>query len=107
MISRFYNPPIPFELGHFTLPSRYMRDGRGELRAMAATCKRFAKVVRPLLYRTLAFVDEGRTTHTVQFYTAKDVHPYVRELYWQPSCAFAGPPFLSGGSDRDRLTSIE
>ncbi|BGP42285.1 hypothetical protein JCM10450v2_006378 [Rhodotorula kratochvilovae] len=84
-VARYYNPPIPFELGHFTLPSRYLRDGRSELRALTATCKRFAKIVRPLLYRTLVFVDDKRTTQTVHFYGAKDIHSYVRELYWQPS----------------------
>ncbi|GAA6049261.1 hypothetical protein JCM3770_005910 [Rhodotorula araucariae] len=84
-IARYYNPPIPFELGHFTLPSRYLRDGRRELRALAATCKRFAKIVRAILYRTLVFVDEKRTTQTVHFYGAKDIHLFCRELYWQPS----------------------
>ena len=86
-ISRYYNPPIPFELGHFTLPSRYMREGRDELRSMAATCRRLARILRPLLYRTLVFVDDKRWTQTVHFYSAKDIQSYVRELYWQPSCA--------------------
>ncbi|GAA5857136.1 hypothetical protein JCM9279_006021 [Rhodotorula babjevae] len=95
-ISRFYNPPIPFELGHFTLPSRYMREGRDELRSMAATCRRFARVLRPLLYRTLVFVDDKRRTRTVHFYSAKDVQTYVRELYWQPSYLYndMSPVFL-------------
>ncbi|GAA5947708.1 hypothetical protein JCM3775_000718 [Rhodotorula graminis] len=95
-ISRFYNPPIPFELGHFTLPSRYMREGRDELRSMAATCRRLARVVRPLLYRTLVFVDDKRRTRTVHFYSAKDIHTYVRELYWQPSYLYndMSPVFL-------------
>lgn len=86
-IATFFNPPIPFELGHFVLPSKFTMEGRQELRALAATCKRFAKVLLPVLYRSLVFIDDKRRTKTVEFYKSKGVHPHVREIYWQPSCA--------------------
>ncbi|CDR44986.1 RHTO0S10e03928g1_1 [Rhodotorula toruloides] len=95
-IARFYNPPIPFQLGHFTLSSRYIQDGRTELRALVATCKRFAKVLRPVLYRTMVFIDDKRRTKTVNFYHAKETHDLVKEMYWQPSYLYndMSPLFL-------------
>lgn len=86
-IATFFNPPIPFELGHFVLPSKFTMEGRQELRALAAACKRFAKVLMPVLYRSLVFIDDKRRTKTVDFYKADKVHEHVREIYWQPSCA--------------------
>lgn len=88
-IATFFNPPIPFELGHFVLPSKFTMEGRQELRALAAACKRFAKVLMPILYRSLVFIDDKRRTKTVDFYKANKVHEHVREIYWQPSCAFS------------------
>ncbi|GEM10463.1 hypothetical protein Rt10032_c11g4480 [Rhodotorula toruloides] len=95
-IARFYNPPIPFQLGHFTLSSRYIQDGRTELRALVATCKRFAKALRPVLYRTMVFIDDKRRTKTVNFYHAKETHDLVKEMYWQPSYLYndMSPLFL-------------
>ncbi|GAA5823746.1 hypothetical protein JCM11251_003278 [Rhodosporidiobolus azoricus] len=95
-IAHFYNPSIPFELGHFCLAGDYRRNGRNELRALAATCKRFAKILRPTIYRNLVFQDQKRRSNTVTLYNAKDVHEHVRELYWQPSYLYndMSPVFL-------------
>ncbi|GAA5889265.1 hypothetical protein JCM6882_000690 [Rhodosporidiobolus microsporus] len=95
-IAKFYNPSIPFELGHFVLAGDYRRQGRNELRALAATCKRFAKILRPTVYRNLVFQDDRRRSNTVQLYKAKDVHEHVKELYWQPSYLYndMSPIFL-------------
>ncbi|GJN92374.1 hypothetical protein Rhopal_005404-T1 [Rhodotorula paludigena] len=95
-IARFYNPAIPFELGHFTLPSRYLQEGRHELRALSVLNKRFLRLLRPILYRTLVFVDDKRRTKTVSFYQSPEVHDFVRELYWQPSYLYndMSPVFL-------------
>ncbi|GAA6029073.1 hypothetical protein JCM8097_001580 [Rhodosporidiobolus ruineniae] len=84
-IARFYNPSIPFELGHFVLARDFTRGGRNELRALAATCTRFSRLLRPTIYRNLVFQDQGRKSNTVQLYAAKEIHEYVKELYWQPS----------------------
>lgn len=84
MIADHFNPPIPFELGHFTLPSRYTRLGRQELRALAATCRKFARLFRPFVTRTLTFQDRGRRTNTVQLYrSGKEVQESVQEVYWE------------------------
>ncbi|GAA5954789.1 hypothetical protein JCM8115_005529 [Rhodotorula mucilaginosa] len=95
-IATFFNPPIPFELGHFVLPSKFTMEGRQELRALAAACKRFAKVLMPVLYRSLVFIDDKRRTKTVDFYKADKVHEHVREIYWQPSYLYndMSPIFL-------------
>ncbi|GAA5883793.1 hypothetical protein JCM16303_002376 [Sporobolomyces ruberrimus] len=97
MIADHFNPPIPFELGHFTLPSRYTRLGRQELRALAATCRKFARLFRPFVTRTLTFQDRGRRTNTVQLYrSGKEVQESVQEVYWEVSHCYndASPLFL-------------
>lgn len=86
MIADHFNPPIPFELGHFTLPSRYTRLGRQELRSLAATCRKFARLFRPFVTRTLTFQDRGRRTNTVHLFNAeKEVQESVQEVYWEVS----------------------
>ncbi|GAA6060830.1 hypothetical protein JCM10212_005248 [Sporobolomyces blumeae] len=97
LIADHFNPPIPFELGHFTLPSRYTRLGRQELRSLAATCRKFAKLFRPFVTRTLTFQDRGRRTNTVQlFNSGKDTKESVQEVYWEVSHCYndASPLFL-------------
>ncbi|GAA6020633.1 hypothetical protein JCM11491_001128 [Sporobolomyces phaffii] len=97
MIADHFNPPIPFELGHFTLPSRYTRLGRTELRALAATCRKFARLFRPFVTRTLTFQDRGRMTNTVQLFRApKEVQESVQEVYWEVSHCYndSSPLFL-------------
>ncbi|GAA5991757.1 hypothetical protein JCM10908_001125 [Rhodotorula pacifica] len=100
-IATFFNPPIPFELGHFVLPSKFTMEGRRELRALAAACKRFAKVLMPVLYRSLVFIDDKRRTTTVDFYKARSVHEHVREIYWQPSYLYndMSPVFLHSATN--------
>ncbi|GAA5981088.1 hypothetical protein JCM11641_001449 [Rhodosporidiobolus odoratus] len=95
-VAHHYNPSIPFELGHFVLAGNFRRDGRDELRALATCCKRFAKLLRPTLYRNLVFQDDKRRTKTVHLYKAKEVQEHVRELYWQPSYLYndMSPVFL-------------
>jgi len=87
LIAEHFNPPIPFELGHFTLPSRYTRLGRQELRALAGTCRKFARMFRPFVTRTLTFQDRGRRTNTVQLFNSeKAVQESVQEVYWEVRC---------------------
>ncbi|GAA6013555.1 hypothetical protein JCM10207_004773 [Rhodosporidiobolus poonsookiae] len=95
-IAAFYNPSIPFELGHFVLASGFSRNGRDELRSLAATCKRFARILRPTIYRNLVFQDDKRRSRTVHLYKAKEIHEHVKELYWQPSYLYndMSPVFL-------------
>lgn len=86
MIAGHFNPPIPFELGHFTLPSRYTRLGRAELRSLAGTCRKFARLFRPFVTRTLTFQDRGRRTNTVHLFNApREVQESVQEVYWEVS----------------------
>ncbi|GAA5997669.1 hypothetical protein JCM5350_007438 [Sporobolomyces pararoseus] len=97
MIADHFNPPIPFELGHFTLPSRYTRLGRQELRALAATCRKFSRLFRPFVTRTLTFQDRGRKTNTRHLFMAeKETQESVQEVYWEVSHCYndASPLFL-------------
>ncbi|GAA5897703.1 uncharacterized protein JCM6883_006790 [Sporobolomyces salmoneus] len=97
MIAEHFNPPIPFELGHFTLPSRYTRLGRQELRSLAMTCRKFARLFRPFVTRTLTFQDRGRRTNTVHLFNAeKETKESVQEVYWEVSHCYndASPLFL-------------
>ncbi|GAA5926210.1 replication factor C subunit 1 [Sporobolomyces koalae] len=97
LIAEHFNPPIPFEMGHYTLPSRYTRIGRQELRALAATCRRFAILFRPYVTRTLTFQDRGRRTNTIQLFKAeRSVQDTVQEVYWEVSHCYndASPFFL-------------
>ncbi|GAA5945517.1 hypothetical protein JCM10213_004187 [Rhodosporidiobolus nylandii] len=95
-IAHFYNPSVPFMLGHFVLAGDYRRYGRDELRSLAATCKRFGRILRPTIYRNLVFQDKQRRSNTVHLYKAKSIHEHVRELYWQPSHLYndMSPVFL-------------